>query len=383
MKFNKKGKMKHLLLIAAVLIGCTAAGETEQTPIQDMEYSYELVTGGIEVPWGMAWLPNGDMLVTERGGKLFIVRNGELMEVASSSLPNDIFANGQGGFLDVDVHPNYVENGWIYFTYSSSNGDDDGANTALIRAKLVNDELSGIETLYKATPNTTRGVHYGSRIEFDRDGYLFLSVGDRGNRDENPQDITKDAGKIYRFMDDGSIPADNPFVNEAGAKKAIYSYGHRNPQGMAMNPATGKIWAHEHGPRGGDELNLIQPGKNYGWPVISYGINYSGTPFAEDTARAGMEQPLKYWVPSIAPSGMTFVTGDTYPHWKGHLLVGSLKFNYIELVMLDGDTVTGTEKLVEGIGRVRSLKQAPDGTIYVGVTGQGIFKLVATPVEEE
>ncbi|MEQ9309068.1 MAG: PQQ-dependent sugar dehydrogenase [Balneolaceae bacterium] len=375
--------MKHLALLAAILIGCTAAGESEQVPLNDMEYSYELVTTGVQVPWGMAWLPNGDMLITERAGKLFIYRNNELMEVPSSSLPNDIYANGQGGFLDVDVHPNYEENGWIYFTYSSSNGEGDGANTALIRAKMINDELSDIETLYKATPNTTRGQHYGSRIEFDRDGYLFLSIGDRGNRSELPQDITKDAGKIYRFMDDGSIPSDNPFVNEAGAKTAIYSYGHRNPQGMAMNPATGKIWAHEHGPRGGDELNLIEPGKNYGWPVISYGINYNGTPFAEDTARAGMEQPVTYWVPSIAPSGMTFVTGDKYPHWKGHLLVGSLKFSYIELVKLNGDKVTGTEKLVEGIGRVRSLKQAPDGTIYAGITGQGIFKIVATPVSEE
>lgn len=383
MKLNKKRIMKHLALIAAIIIGCTSAGETEQAPPPDMEYSYELVTGGIEVPWGMAWLPNGDMLVTDRGGKLYIYRNDELMEVPSKSLPGDIYSERQGGFLDVDVHPNYKENGWIYFTYSSSDGEGDGANTALIRAKMVNDELSDIETLYKATPNTTRGVHYGSRIEFDKEGYLFLSIGDRGNRNELPQDITKDAGKIYRFMDDGSIPSDNPFVNEAGAKTAIYSYGHRNPQGMAMNPTTGKIWAHEHGPRGGDELNLIQPGKNYGWPVISYGINYNGTPFAEDTARAGMEQPLTYWVPSIAPSGMTFVTGDKYPHWKGHLLIGSLKFNYIELVMLDGDTVTGTEKLVEGIGRVRSLKQAPDGTIYAGVTGQGIFKIVATPVSGE
>tara|TARA_R110000868_G_scaffold408293_7_gene691082 strand:- start:36199 stop:37350 length:1152 start_codon:yes stop_codon:yes gene_type:complete len=383
MKFNKKGKMKHLLIITAMLISCTATGETEQTPIPDMNYSYELVTGGIEVPWGMTWLPNGDMLITDRGGKLFVYRNDELIEVPSSTLPDDIYANGQGGFLDVKVHPSYEENNWIYFTYSSSKGTGEGANTALIRGKLVNDELTSVETLYKATPNTSRGVHYGGRIEFDRNGFVFFSIGDRGNRDENPQDITKDGGKVYRLMDDGSIPSDNPFVNEAGVKTAIYSYGHRNPQGMEMNPATGKIWAHEHGPQGGDEINIIEPGKNYGWPIISFGINYNGTPFAEDTARAGMEQPIKYWVPSIAPSGMTFVTTDKYPHWKGHLLVGSLKFNYVELVKLDGDKVTGTEKLLEGIGRVRSIKQAPDGTIYVGITGQGIFKVTATPVAAE
>ena len=374
--------MKKLLLVSAILIACTATGETEQVPPPDMEYSYEFVTGGIDKPWGMAWLPNGDMLITERAGKLFIFREG-LIEVPSETLPQDIYANGQGGFLDVDVHPNYEENGWIYFTYSSSSGEGEGANTALIRAKLVNDELTSIETLYKATPNTTRGQHYGSRVEFDNNGYVFFSVGDRGNRDVLPQDITKDGGKIYRLHDDGSIPADNSFVNEAGAKAAVYSYGHRNPQGMALNPATGVIWAHEHGPRGGDEINIIEPGKNYGWPVISYGINYNGTPFAEDTVREGMEQPMIYWDPSIAPSGMTFVTGDKYPHWKGHVLVGSLKFNYVELVKLDGNKALGTEKLLEGIGRVRSLKQAPDGTIYIGVSGQGIFKVVATPTSEE
>ncbi len=374
--------MKKLLLACTVLIACTATGETEQAPPPDMEYSYELVTGGVEVPWGMAWLPNGDMLITDRSGKLYIYRD-ELTEVPSSSLPGDIYANGQGGFLDVDVHPNYDENGWIYFTYSSSSGEEEGANTALIRAKLMNDELTEIETLYKATPNTTRGQHYGSRVEFDNNGYVFFSIGDRGNRDVNPQDLSRDAGKIYRLNDDGSVPSDNPFVNQSDAIDAVYSYGHRNPQGMALNPATGVIWAHEHGPRGGDELNIIEPGKNYGWPVISYGINYNGTPFAEDTVREGMEQPVIYWDPSIAPSGMTFVTGDKYPHWTGNVLVGSLKFNYLEMVKLDGNEVVGTEKLLEGIGRVRSLKQAPDGTIYVGVTGQGIFKVVATPVSEE
>ncbi len=371
--------MKKLLLAGLVLIACTSAGETEQTPLPDVEYSYEFVTGGIDRPWGMTWLPNGDMLITERAGKLFIYRD-ELIEVSSETLPQDIYATGQGGFLDVEAHPEYENNGWIYFTYSYSEGD--GANTALIRAKLVNDELSDIETLYKGEPYATGGRHFGSRVTFDKNGYVFFSIGDRGNRDELPQDLSKDGGKIYRLHDDGSIPVDNPFVNETGAKTAAYSYGHRNPQGMALNPTTGVIWTHEHGPRGGDEVNIIEPGKNYGWPVISYGINYNGTPFAEDTARDGMEQPVIYWDPSIAPSGMTFVTGDKYPHWEGHLLVGSLKFSYVELVKLAGDKAVGTEKLMEGIGRVRSLKQAPDGTIYVGVSGQGIFKVIATPTSE-
>ena len=339
--------MKSILFAIAIIVGCTAFSKNRQKPASSEKYTYELYVSGIEVPWGMDWLPNGDMLVTERSGKLYIVKDGVLGEVNILGLVDDIYAERQGGFLDVKVHPKYEENGWIYFSYSSSNGGS-GANTAIIRANLEGRALKEIETIYKATPNTRSGAHYGSRIEFDNGGYLFFSIGDRGNRDENPQDITKDAGKIYRIMDDGSIPEDNPFVNESGAKKAIYSYGHRNPQGMEMNPATGVIWAHEHGPRGGDELNIIKPGKNYGWPILSYGINYSGTPFAEDTARAGMENPVTYWIPSIAPSGMVFVTSDIYPDWKGHILVGSLKFAQLHLIKLDGDKVQGREEVLNG-----------------------------------
>ncbi|MBT8385535.1 MAG: PQQ-dependent sugar dehydrogenase, partial [Bacteroidia bacterium] len=232
------------------------------------------------------------------------------------------------------------------------------------------------QLLYKASPNSTRGQHFGSRIEFDNKGYLYFSVGDRGNRDENPQDITKDGGKIYRLHDDGRIPSDNPFMNSSGAKKAIYSFGHRNPQGMVKHPQTGEIWTHEHGPKGGDEINIVKPGKNYGWPTISYGINYDGTSFTDHTALPGMEQPLHYWVPSIAPSGMEFVTSDIYPSWKGNLLVGSLKFQYVDRCVLNGDKVTKEEKLIEGVGRVRTIKQGPDGYIYVGVENVGIVKII-------
>lgn len=342
------------------------------------QYTSELYVEGINVPWGMAWLPNGDLLVTERAGGLFLIRNGEIA-AEIGGLPTDIHANGQGGFLDVEVHPNYENNGWIYFSYSSSAGAEDGSNTAIIRAKLQNNTLSNIETLYKGTPNSGRGVHYGSRLEFDDNGYLFFSIGDRGDRDVNPQDLTRDGGKIYRIYDDGRIPEDNPFIGIANAKTAAFSYGHRNPQGMAMNPVSGAIWTHEHGPRGGDELNIIKAGANYGWPILSFGINYSGTEFAEGTYREGMEAPITYWDPSIAPSGMTFVTSDRYPEWKGHLLVGSLKFAQIWLVSLDGDNVISREEMLAGIGRVRSLKQGPDGYIYVGITGEGIKRIV--PVE--
>jgi glucose/arabinose dehydrogenase len=230
--------------------------------------------------------------------------------------------------------------------------------------------------LYKASPNSKKGQHFGSRIEFDNKGYLYFSIGDRGSRDVNPQDVTLDGGKIYRIHDDGRIPEDNPFVNKVGAKKAIYSYGHRNPQGMTKHPITGEIWTHEHGPRGGDEINIIKKGKNYGWPLISYGINYSGTSFTDHTSLPDMEQPLFYWVPSIAPSGFIIVSSDKYPAWKGDLLVGSLKFQYLERLILKNNQVIKREKLLEGMGRVRSVRQAPDGYIYVGIENVGLVKII-------
>ncbi|MDX1463129.1 MAG: PQQ-dependent sugar dehydrogenase, partial [Marinirhabdus sp.] len=280
-----------------------------------------------------------------------------------------------GGLLDITLHPKYEENGWIYFTYASEEGEDRGGHTKLSRAKLNDGALVQIEDLYKASPNTTRGQHFGSRIEFDNEGFLFFSIGERGARDVNPQDITRDGGKIYRLNDDGSIPEDNPFVGKEGLD-AIYTYGNRNPQGMAIHPETGEIWMHEHGPKGGDEINIVKKGANYGWPVISYGVNYSGTKFTDQTKKEGMEQPIYYWVPSIAPCGMDFVTSDRYPDWKGHLLVGSLKFNYVELLKLDGAKVVNRQKITEGIGRVRNVKQAPDGYIYIAVEGDGIYKVI-------
>ena len=362
--------MKTLASIFSFLFGLMLLA-----PINAQEYKAELYAEGVDVPWGMSWLPNGDMLVTEREGALYLIRDGEIVDQVGN-LPADIDANGQGGFLDVEVHPNYTENGWIYFSYSSSSGEGDGSKTAIIRAKLDGLNLTNIETLYKATPNTRRGQHYGSRIDFDNDGYLFFTIGDRGNRDVTAQDLSMDGGKVYRLHDDGRIPDDNPFVGEGDALPAVWSYGHRNQQGMEMNPATGVMWAHEHGPRGGDEVNIIKPGANYGWPILSFGINYSGTSFAEGTYREGMEPPVTYWDPSIAPSGMTFVTSEMYPEWQGHLLVGSLKFAQLQLLELDGDQVLSRSEILGGIGRVRSLKQAPDGYIYVGTTRGGIHRIV-------
>lgn len=372
----KKSLPVFILLIAVLTVNCAGQPDIPQSTADDNYTPVRVIPSEqVPVPWGMTWLPDGSMLVTERSGELMHFASGDSTGTSISGVP-EVWANGQGGLMDIALHPDYEQNGWIYITYSDPEGGE-GANTTLMRAKLNQDQnaLTDKEELYKAVPNTDRGQHFGSRIAFDDEGYLYFSIGDRGNRDENPQDITRDGGKIYRLNPDGSIPEDNPFVGEPDAKTAIYTYGNRNPQGMDTHPETGEIWTHEHGPRGGDEVNLIEKGLNYGWPIISYGINYSGTEFAEDTARAGMEQPEWHWDPSIAPSGMAFVTGDRYPEWQGHLLVGSLKFSYIVLCKMDGNAITGEEILFDGIGRVRSIEMGPDGYIYVGTEGSGIVRI--------
>lgn len=364
-----------ILLLLFTLFSCKAQEKANDVVLQPevVNYTFETVASGITIPWGMTWLPDGSMLVTERSGAIYHIKDKTKKEI--SNVPK-VVARGQGGLLDIAVHPNYDKNGWIYITYSSEEGEEKGAHTQLVRAKLEGQSLTQIQTLYKATPNTTRGHHFGSRITFDNEGYLYFTIGDRGNHPENPQDITRDGGKVYRLHDDGRIPADNPFVGQKDAKEAVFSYGHRNPQGMTKHPVTGKIWTHEHGPRGGDEINIIKKAANYGWPVITYGIDYNGSIISNLTEKEGMEQPLYYWIPSIAPSGMTFVTGDVYPNWKGHLLVGSLVFQYLELVKLDGEKVIGRQKIGTDIGRLRDVKQGPDGYIYMAVEGKGIIKIV-------
>ena len=370
--------MKKSLSIAyffVVLLSTSCAQQPDKgvNLPKTLDFTVESVVEGIQNPWGMAFLPNGGILISEKSGKLILHKSGKNIEIAN--VP-EVYNRGQGGLLDIELHPNYKENGWVYFSYASSDGDGKGGNTAIMRTKLSNNKLVDQQLLYKAVPNSTRGQHFGSRLEFDRNGYLFFSIGERGDRDVNPQDIKRDGGKIYRINDDGSIPKDNPFVGNNGAKKAIYSYGHRNPQGLALHPDTGILWEHEHGPRGGDEINIIQKGKNYGWPVITYGINYSGTKITDETSKPGMEQPIYQWTPSIAPSGMTFVTSNKYPKWKGNLLVGSLAFQYLERLELKNNKVVYREKLLDGMGRIRNVRQAPDGYIYVGIEGKGIIKLV-------
>lgn len=367
--------MVIMFTMSFTLVSC--AQQKEQGPIlhTPLENSFDLqpIVEGLNIPWGMAFLPDGSLLVTEKEGNLIHVKNNS--KTIIKGVP-EVYLRGQGGLLDIALHPNYKDNGWIYLTYALADGLGSGGNTALMRAKIDNNTLVSHELLYKATPNTTKGVHFGSRITFDNDGYLYFSIGDRGDHDLNPQDLSRDGGKIYRLHDDGQIPVDNPFFNTSDAKKAVYSYGHRNPQGMIKHPETGAIWTHEHGPKGGDEINIIQKGKNYGWPIITYGINYSGTPITDVTEMEGMEQPLYYWVPSIAPSGMAFVTSSVYPQWKGSLLVGSLSFQYLERLEIKDNKVVSREKLLVDIGRVRNVVQGPDGYIYVAIEGTGIVKLV-------
>lgn len=371
--------MKHItflnIFFLTVITAC--AQQTESTvkaeSPETTNYTIETIVPDLNIPWGMAFLPNGSILITEKSGELIHFKDG--VKTSIEGVP-EVYLRGQGGLLDIKLHPNYNENGWIYISYASPDGEGEGGNTAIMRAKLVENTLVEKHLVYKANPNTKKGQHFGSRIEFDNDGYLYFSIGERGDRDVNPQDLTRDCGKIYRLYDDGRIPEDNPFVNIPDAKKAIYSYGHRNPQGLIKHPETGEIWEHEHGPQGGDEINIISKGKNYGWPVISYGINYNGTSFTEKTALPGMEQPLFYWVPSIAPSGMAFVTSDIYPAWKDNLLVGSLKFSYLERLVIKDGMVIKREKLLENLGRVRNVAQGPDGYIYAGVEGKGIVKII-------
>ncbi|WP_460218826.1 PQQ-dependent sugar dehydrogenase [Psychroserpens sp. MEBiC05023] len=352
------------------LIACAQ----DKTAINN-NHTYELVVSNLNNPWAFTFLPDHSILINEKSGHIIHFENGKKTEI--NGVPK-VYNRGQGGLLDIALHPDYTTNGWIYLTYASSEGPEKGGHTALMRAKLKNNTLVDKEVLYKAGPNTTKGQHFGSRIVFDDDGYLYFTIGERGNRDVNPQDITRDGGKVYRLHDDGSVPSDNPFVNSVNAKTAIYSYGHRNPQGMTIHPKTRAIWTHEHGPKGGDEINIIESGKNYGWPVITYGVNYIGTKITDKTTQSGMEQPLHYWTPSIAPSGMVFISSNKYKGWEGNLLVGSLKFQYLDNCYIKDGKVIKEERLLNGLGRVRSINQGPDGYIYVGIEHLGIVKLIKT-----
>ena len=340
------------------------------------DYRVVKVAEGLINPWAIAFLPGGDILITEKPGRLRLVRNGVLRMEPIEGVPAVLF-QGQGGLLDLVPHPDYESNQLVYLSYSKPIGDGTEATTAVARGRFVNDRLTDVEDIFVAETRGRPG-HYGSRLAFDADGYLFVTVGERqassrGDLEAHPaQDITNHHGTINRLNDDGSVPADNPFVGHRDARPEIWSYGHRNPQGLAIHPETGDIWAIEHGPQGGDELNLILPGLNYGWPVIGYGVNYgSGLAIHEGTRRDGIESPTHFWVPSIATSGLMIYTGDLFPAWKGSIFVGGLAGQQIARLTMDRQRVVREETLLQGMGRVRDIRQDPNGYIYVAIDGRG------------
>ena len=358
------------LLGVPVLTQCNAqeprTGPAQRSPTPQpiaAPLRVDTVARGLERPWALAFLPDGRILVTERPGRLRIVERNGTLSAPLAGVPA-VAARGQGGLLDVAIDPRFAENRLVYISYSEP-ANDGTAGTAVARGRLGNGRLDDVQVIYRQTPKVRSNMHFGSRLVFDREGRLFVTQGDRQNQRPRVQDLSSTIGKVVRINADGSTPRDNPFVGREGARPEIWSYGHRNVQAAALHPETGQLWTVEHGARGGDELNHPEAGKNYGWPVITYGVDYSGARIGEGTAREGMEQPLYYWDPVIAPSGMTFYTGDAFPDWRGSAFVGSLNPGALVRLTIDNDRVTREERYLGDVGRVRDVQQGPDGALYV------------------
>ncbi len=360
-----------------LLIQCTTSSEARSYETEHYKLDLVTVASGLRNPWALAWLPDGRMLVTERIGRLrFVEKSGKLSKPIAG-VPKVAFA-GQGGLLDVAIDPDFKTNKLIYFSFSEPGGG--GRGTAVARAVLDGAALRDVRVIFRQFPKSGGGVHFGSRIVVARDGTLFVTIGERGQR-EKAQDPSINRGQVIRIHKDGRIPDSNPFVGRKGYRPEIWSYGHRNPQGAALHPETGKLWIHEHGARGGDEINIPEAGKNYGWPVIAYGRHYSGAKIGVGTHKAGMEQPLYYWDPSIAPSGMAFYSGDKYPKWKGNLFVGALAYRLVSRLELDGGKIVKEERILTELReRIRDVRQGPDGFLYVVTDGSAgrIIRLVPT-----
>lgn len=343
----------------------------EQLPAKVTQF-----TQGLEHPWGMVFLPDGTALVTERSGALRRIGTDGTRGVAVQHVPQ-VVTGGQAGLLDVALHPQFAENRYVYLSYSEA-GERDTAGTAIARGQLVGDALENVEVIFRQQPKVEGYNHFGSRLVFGEGGMLYATLGERFDYRDKAQDLSTHLGKIIRIKPDGSVPDDNPFVGREDTLPEIWSYGHRNPQAAALHPQTGVLWAIEHGARGGDEINIIGAGKNYGWPVIAYGRNYDMTKIGEGTAQAGMEQPIYYWNPSIAPSGMVFYDGEMFPEWQGNLFVGALAKTALVRLELDGDAVVAEERLLEQRGdRIRDVVQGPDGALYLLVDSDegGILRL--------
>lgn len=355
-----------LLLCAAVASTTLDVRVASAQTVRTDDHALRVVTlvKGLDHPWSLAFLPDGRKLVTERRGTLRIVSaDWQLQREPVSGLPR-VVQHGQGGLMDVVLHPRFAENGWIYLSYAAPG--EGGVGTEVARGRLTEARLENVQVLFRMQPKTGGGRHFGSRLVFDRNGMLFVTLGDRGEQDR-AQNMGEHLGKIVRLHDDGRVPADNPFAKQGGARAETFSVGNRNVQGAALHPQTGELWAHEHGPQGGDELNVIRAGRNYGWPVITYGRNYGiGTKIGEGTARPGIEHPLHHWIPSIAPSGMAFYTGNAFPNWRGDVFVGALAGQVLVRLKLDGEKVVKEERLLRGtLGRIRDVRVGTDGFIYL------------------
>ena len=375
-----------VLLAAAFSPRVVESGAQAQTPpaIVDPEgrvikterqaFRIEVVAREVETPWSLAFLPDGRLLITERPGRLRIVANGKLLPDPVSGTPA-VWERQDGGLFDVEVHPKYAQNGWLYLSYSEP-GPNETSMTAIVRGRIKDNKWVDQQFLFHAPPAlyTASNIHYGSRFIFDRQGHLFYSIGDRGHIDD-AQDLSKPAGKVHRINDDGSIPKDNPFANRSGALPSIWTYGHRNPQGLAFDPATGKMWESEHGPRGGDELNLLEHGRNYGWGVITHGVQEGVTKTSQD----GMEQPVVHWTPAIGPSSIVFYTGDRYKGWKNNLFVSGLAGQQLRRLEVAADRVTHQEVLFTQSGRVRDVAIGPDGYFYLALQFPGARVSDSTP----
>ena len=345
-------KFVSILFIASVIISSCHSSATNTATTSKIEnadsvksvFKTETLYDSLQNPWGMVWLPDGRLLITERAGEILVFKNDKFTGEKLTGVPA-VVNEGQGGLLDIKLHPDYEKNKWIYISYSKP--VKGGSTTAISRFKLDGNNIVERQDLFEAKPYLKADFHFGSRIVFDKDNYMFFSSGERGTM-EKVWELDNDHGKIHRLHDDGSVPKDNPFVHQAGAKPSIWSYGHRNPQGLVYDKANNRLWGIEHGPRGGDELNLIEKGKNYGWPKTCYGINYDGTILTDKKEMEGVTNPVHYWVPSIGPCGAAIVTSDRYPSWKGNLLIGALALKHIARIQLSGTTFSGGRKIITG-----------------------------------
>ncbi len=352
----------HSKIAAAIVIfGIFFSSASYSQRIQT-EFDIKLMANGLQFPWGMAFMPDGRLLVTERVGRLRIITPDGRVSDPVAGVPA-VFTHQQGGLLDVALDPDFDNNRLIYLSYAEPEGSK--ASTAVARAELINNRLEKLQVIFRQLPKTDGGVHFGSRLVFAPDGNLFITLGDRGNYSDESQHVNNYFGKILRIRPDGTVPADNPFATNSQAKPEIWSFGHRSVQGATIHPKTGELWIHEHGPKGGDEINIPQAGKNYGWPKASYGSHYNGMPIKDEHAEQGFEEPIYYWTPSIAPSGMVFYTGNLFPGWRGSLFVGALAGQHIARLPTENKKILGEEQLLRHTTRFRDIEQGPDGALYL------------------